>query len=112
MEVLADPFPAGSVVVVVLVVGALGAGGYHAWRYTQRQQAVAAVATVAGQPSGMYLVPGPPGEPKVFIPYPGAKLDPIEVARFKTDQQAKGLVVEELKGGALRIREPQQGRNR
>ncbi|MFT3914362.1 MAG: hypothetical protein QM704_09665 [Anaeromyxobacteraceae bacterium] len=100
------------VMVALLVIGALGAGGFHAWRYTQRQQAVAAVATVPGQPAGMYLVPGPPGDPKVFIPYPGAKLDPVEVARFKTDQQAKGLVVEELKGGALRIREPQQGRTR
>jgi hypothetical protein len=82
----------------------VAAGGFHGYRYWARKQLMASRPTLPGQPAGMVLVSAARGAPQVLIPLKGASVDPVEIERFKAQQRAKGLEVEELMGGALSIR--------
>jgi hypothetical protein len=96
----------------LFLVAVIVAGGFHGYGWWARQQAIASIITLPGQPAGLYLVPAPPGQPRVLIPVRGAKIDRAELERFKNQEQAKGNTVEELKGGGLLIRAPALGRSR
>ncbi len=96
----------GRTVAVLLVAAILAGGGFHAWRWYQHQQAIAALPTLRGAPEGMRLLPGSPGAGKVLVPGK-APPDRAQVERFKADQAALGFTVTEEKGGVLVVT-PQQ----
>ncbi|MFY3742834.1 hypothetical protein ACOQFB_02915 [Anaeromyxobacter sp. Red801] len=105
IAVSAEPRPRRSWVPwALLVIAALGAAGYHGWRYQQRQRYVASLKTLPGAPEGMMLVPAPPGAPQLLVPLGGKRPDAAQVERFRALQQARGYEVREIAGGGLEVR--------
>jgi len=95
-----------TLLVAALSLAVLAAAGYHAWRWYQKEQAMAALPTIAGAPPGMMLLPSAPGSPRVLVPV--RRPDRVQVERFKADQAQRGFTVTEDKAGVLTVT-PQDG---
>jgi hypothetical protein len=97
---------------VFLVIAALAAAGFHAYRWYQKEQLLAAMRTLPGAPERMLLVPGPASGPQLLIPLDGKLPARDQVERFKAQQSLRGFTVVEQKGGALMVTPEQREEGR
>jgi hypothetical protein len=90
---------------IALLVAVLAlAGAYHGWRWNERRTAPQQVISFSGAPENTIGVER--GRTRLLLVVPGKTVNPDELQRYRTQQEALGNVVREIAPGTWAIEAP------
>jgi len=80
------------ILTVALLFSVLAAGGYHFLTWAHRP-VPHPMPRITGAPAGLVLFSSPANSARVLIAERGHHIDPVELERFRKDQELKGMAV-------------------